>query len=72
MALLRKFFFRKPPDWLLEICGRVYGAFFYVSGLFLFFVFLFVEMMKMIGEWRIVNGQKVEDSYFVCACVFGF
>ncbi|KAG6628085.1 hypothetical protein CIPAW_15G176100 [Carya illinoinensis] len=25
MALLRKFFFRKPPDGLLEISERVYG-----------------------------------------------
>ena len=44
-------------------------------GCFCFLFFLFVEMMKMIGKWRIVNGQKVEDSYFVCACLvfeFGF
>lgn len=25
MALLRRLFFRKPPDGLLEICERVYG-----------------------------------------------
>ena len=35
MALLRKLFFRKPPDGLLEICERVYGAF-----LFFFFIYL--------------------------------
>jgi hypothetical protein len=34
MALLRKLFFRKPPDGLFEICERVYGAFFF------FFFFL--------------------------------
>lgn len=28
MALLRKLFFRKPPDGLLEICERVYGTVF--------------------------------------------
>lgn len=38
------------------------------SFMFLGFFCLFVEMMKMIGEWRIVNGQRVEDSY-VCVCV---
>jgi hypothetical protein len=27
MALFRKFFYRKPPDGLLEITERVYGAF---------------------------------------------
>lgn len=27
MALFRKLFYRKPPDGLLEICERVYGAF---------------------------------------------
>lgn len=43
------------------------------SFMFLGFFCLFVEMMKMIGEWRIVNGQRVEDSYVcVCVCMFGF
>lgn len=27
MALFRKFFYRKPPDGLLEISERVYGMF---------------------------------------------
>lgn len=42
MALLRKLFFRKPPDGLLEICERVYGAFcscslfIWINSLFLF------------------------------------
>lgn len=28
MALLRKLFYRKPPEGLLEICERVYGTVF--------------------------------------------
>jgi hypothetical protein len=37
MALFRKFFYRKPPDGLLEISERVYGAFVIVF----FYSFLF-------------------------------
>jgi len=62
MALLRKFFFRKPPDGLLEICDRVYGAFFYVSGFFFSFCFLFVKMMKMIG---VENCQWAKSRRFM-------
>lgn len=43
MALLRKLFYRKPPDGLFEICERVYGAFllhFRFSLIFSFSVFL--------------------------------
>lgn len=45
MALLRKLFYRKPPDGLLEICERVYGMFFFlINGGFeivdIFVVFL--------------------------------
>lgn len=78
MALLRKLFFRKPPDGLLEISERVYGAF--------FSVFYIVSLFLLSGKGR--NGFEVgsndsgklrivewENSYYACYLLiwlFGF
>lgn len=81
MALLRKFFFRKPPDGLLEICDRVYGAFFYVSGLFFFFLSFFVFCLWKWWKWwesgelLMAKRRRFIFCVRVCVCLvfeFGF
>lgn len=52
MALLRKLFFQKPPDGLLEISERVYGAF--------FSVFYIVSLFLLSGKGR--NGFEVGSN----------
>ena len=48
MALFRKFFYRKPPDGLLEICDRVYG----LSSLC---VFSSTLIHSLFGFWNFVQ-----------------
>lgn len=42
MALLRRLFFRKPPDGLLEISERVYGSFRFTRYVYYLIEFLSV------------------------------
>lgn len=48
MALFRKFFYRKPPEGLLEISERVYGMF--------FFRFSLLGWPKMTGKGLNIDG----------------
>jgi hypothetical protein len=42
MALFRRFFYRKPPDRLLEISERVYGTFFFLLNFAIECIFKFL------------------------------
>jgi hypothetical protein len=66
--MLRKLFFRKPPDGLLEICERVYGTFFLSLSFFNSFncTFLLKKPPKLISLCYFVihNSRKNIRSMF--------
>lgn len=68
MALLRRLFFRKPPDGLLEISERVYGSFrftryvYYLIDFYLFIFFLnqIYEAVCVLLVSRVWRNEKLE------------
>lgn len=65
MALFRKFFYRKPPDGLLEISERVYGMQIDTFLGFFFFSFLMNDAFLEFGEVE----QKNMELFVVCDAI---
>lgn len=66
MALFRKFFYRKPPDGLLEISDRVYGMAFEFDCLLLFFWGFFVVLFWFRENWMECLVNFMSFGCFSC------
>lgn len=78
MALFRKFFYRKPPEGLLEISERVFGECWFHKFVIMYYEFGFFVLWRSMGFLSIVvcglsfRGTDIHIPFFVIHTPFLF